>query len=73
VQINIEKFLTTILFILEKNAAFRSFFTGYKEKINKVTGEVVKLEKDYLVLMQDIWLSIFGSLVIQGLQLQNLS
>ena len=28
VQLNIEKYLTSILYILEKNAAFRSFFTG---------------------------------------------
>lgn len=59
VQLNIEKYLTTILYVLERHAAFKSFFTGYK--------------KDHGIEIREMWLYVFGNIRIQGLALQNLN
>ena len=59
IEIQIEKYLTSILYLLEKNTAFKSYFTDYNEE----NGENLRT----------IWLYVFDQLPIKGLALQNLS
>ena len=59
VELHIEKYLTSIYYILEKNTAFRSYFTDEDE--------------EHSSKIKEIWLEIFNGLQIQGLELQSLS
>ena len=59
IELHIEKYLTAILYIIELNTAFISFFTDY--------------DKDHGPLIREIWVTIFSNLNIVGLNLQDLS
>ena len=61
IELHIEKYLTAIYYQLEKNTAFKSYFTEHEE--SQSTGAKIK----------EIWIHIFESLPILGLQLQTLS
>lgn len=54
-MMHIEKYLTSILYILELNTAFKSFFTDY--------------EMDHGPLIREIWVAIFSTLNISRFNL----
>jgi hypothetical protein len=59
IEIHLEQYLTKLLFYLEKESVFRSFFT---------------LEEDEEVseIIQEIWIKGFDRLKFEEIQLQNL-